>query len=62
MTRRQHQEIYDDLSIKWQEDRLRREQELVNIGKPRVADKVLNFLAGLIIATAVVYIIHHFTH
>ena len=47
MNRLDHKRIYDDLSIKWQEDKFRRQQEINQIGKPQLADLVLGWLFAI---------------
>lgn len=58
MTRRQHQEIYDELTAKWQEDKFRRQQEIANIGKPQLADLVMGWLfaIGAVVGTVMILI------
>jgi hypothetical protein len=44
MTRKNHQDIYDQLTSKWQEDKFRRQQEILNIGKRTWVDKLFPWL------------------
>jgi hypothetical protein len=64
MTRRQHQEIYlfDELTAKWQEDKFRRQMEIAQIGKPRIADKVLGWLIITCLVTAIVLLVKYLNH
>jgi hypothetical protein len=62
MTRRQHQDIYDELTTKWQADKFRRQLEIAQIGKPRIADKVLGWLIITCLVTAIVLIAKHYGH
>jgi hypothetical protein len=57
MNRRMHQDIYDELTTKWQEDKFRRQQEIQNIGKPNLADLVLGWIFAIISVTGVVTIL-----
>jgi hypothetical protein len=57
MTRKNHQDIYDQLTAKWQEDKFRRQQEILNIGKPRLADLVLGWIFTIIAVTGIVLIL-----
>jgi hypothetical protein len=62
MTRRQHQDIYDDLTEKWQADKFRRQMEIAQIGKPRIADKVLGWLLMISVATLIVLLVKYLNH
>jgi hypothetical protein len=62
MTRRQHQEIYDDLTAKWQADKFRRQMEIAQIGKPRIADKVLGWLIITCLVSAIVLLVKYLNH
>jgi hypothetical protein len=62
MTSKHHQEIYDDLTAKWQADKFRRQQEIMNIGKPRIADKVLGWLLMISVATLIVLLVKYLNH
>ena len=57
MNRLDHKRIYDDLSIKWQEDKFRRQQEINQIGKPQLADLVLGWLFAIGAVTGIVTIL-----
>jgi hypothetical protein len=62
MTRRQHQDIYDELTTKWQADKFRRQLEIAQIGKPRIADKVLGWLLMISVATLIVLLVKYLNH
>lgn len=62
MTKRNHQDIYDELTIKWQADKFRRQLEIAQIGKPRIADKVLGWLLMISIATLIVLLVKYLNH
>jgi hypothetical protein len=62
MTRRNHQDIYDELTTKWQADKFRRQQEIAQIGKPRIADKVLGWLIITCLVSAIVLLVKYLNH
>ena len=57
MSRNDHKRIYEELSLKWQEDKFRRQQEIANIGKPQLADLVMGWLFAIGAVTGIVTIL-----
>lgn len=62
MNKNHHREICEQLSAKWQEDKFRRQMEIAQIGKPRIADKVLGWLLMISIATLIVLLVKYLNH
>lgn len=62
LSKEEHREICEKLSVGWQADKFRRQMEIAQIGKPRTADKVLGWLLMISIATLIVLLVKYLNH